>query len=248
MRIRKKTSKSPSKPPLYAIGYRFSAPSSDELKIWYDLEYGGPLTLEPSGISGALAAAHGPWHAQLRISLLPDEVESITQYAAWDHHHAGTVAPAAASPAVIADTVLFASRLARGLTLLTQGTALDLVLQRHSNPSDWSDRPLSLFDLEDHLEITQGETEEDAQEWFHTLGLRKFGLDELEIRQPKGLPDTLPRQVLTEAADEALRSGQNAKVGSTIAIPSLGRSVTVIKHRTATARGSQHIFREVALA
>lgn len=248
MRIRKKTSKPSSKPPLYAIGYRFSAPSSDELKIWYDLEYGGPLTLEPSGTSDTVGAAHGPWHARLRISLPPDEVESITQYAAWDHHHAGTVAPTTASPAVIADTVLFAARLARGLTLLTQGTTLDLILQRHSNPSDWSDQPLSLFHLEDHVEITQGEIEEATEEWFHTLGLKKFGLDELEMRQPKGLPDTLPRQVLTEAAEEGLRSGQNPKVGSTFAISSLGRTVTVLRHRTATARGSQHTFREIALA
>ena len=41
MRIKKKSSKPSSKrPPLYFIGYRGTAPQPDELKSWYDLEYG----------------------------------------------------------------------------------------------------------------------------------------------------------------------------------------------------------------
>ena len=46
MRIRKKTPKpSARRPPLYFVGYRGTAPATDELKIWYDREYGGPLTI-----------------------------------------------------------------------------------------------------------------------------------------------------------------------------------------------------------
>ena len=46
MRIKKKTPKpSARRPPLYFVGYRGTAPATDELKIWYEREYGGPLTI-----------------------------------------------------------------------------------------------------------------------------------------------------------------------------------------------------------
>ena len=48
MRIKKKIPKpSAKRPPLYFIGYRGTAPGLDELTIWYDREYGGPLTIRP---------------------------------------------------------------------------------------------------------------------------------------------------------------------------------------------------------
>ena len=46
MRIRKKSPKpSAKRPPLYFIGYRGTAPSTDELKLLYEREYGAPLTI-----------------------------------------------------------------------------------------------------------------------------------------------------------------------------------------------------------
>lgn len=248
MRIRKKTPKpAPTKPPLYLVGYSFSAPSSDELKIWYDLEYGGPLALQAGNRPGVLSARHGPWHSWLTISLPAEEAQSLSKSAAWDHPNLGAVAPATAAPTIVADTVLFAARLARGLTLLTQGTALDLVSQRYSNPSDWSDRPLSCFQSRDHIEVTQGEPDDESQDWFYTLGLSKFGLDELETRQPKGLPAPFPMQVLAEAADHILQQGRNPNVGSAIPIPSLGRTLSVENHRTATVQTSHRIFRRLVI-
>ena len=248
MRIRKKTPKpAPAKPPLYVIGYSFSAPSSDELKIWYDLEYGGPLTLQADNQPGRLSASHGPWRAWLTISLSAEEAGALTQTVAWDHRHAGAVSPATATPTMMADTVLFAARLARGLTLLTQGTALDLVTQRYSNPSDWGDRPLSFFQSRDHIDVMQGDQEDEGQEWFHTLGLSKFALDELEIRQPRGLPSSFPMEVLTEAADVALQQGRNPTVGSVISIPSLGRNLSVQNHRTAIVQNLHRIFRRLVI-
>ena len=248
MRIRKKTPKPVSaKPPLYVIGYSFSAPSSDELKIWYDLEYGGPLTLQPGTRLGALSAVHGPWNAWLTISLSTEEAKPLSQSTAWDHPNLGAVAPAAAAPTVVADTVLFAARLARGLTLLTQGTALDLVSQRYSNPSDWGDRPLSLFQSQDHIDVIQGETDDASHDWFHTLGMSKFGLDELETRQPKGLPGSFPMQVLAEAADHILQRGHNPTVGSAISISSLGRTCSIDNHRTATIQNLHRIFRRLVI-
>lgn len=248
MRIRKKTPKpAPAKPPLYLIGYSFSAPSSDELKIWYDLEYGGPLSLQQSNRPGVFSAVHGPWHAQLAISLPAEETDVLTKTAAWDHRHAGTVSPSAATPALVLDTVLFTARLARGLTLLTQGTSLDLVTQRYMNPSDWTDRPLLLFQSRDHIEVTQGESEDEHQDWFHTLGLSKFGLDELEARQPKGLPGSFPMEVLAEAADAVLQQGRNPTVGSVLAVPSPGRHLRIEGHRTATVQNCHRIFRRLII-
>jgi hypothetical protein len=248
VRIRKKATKPASnKPPLYMIGYSFSAPSPDELKIWYDLEYGGPLTLQQSARPGALSAGHGPWRAWLTIALPEEESRSVSQLAVWDHRNVGIVSPAVAASDIVADTVLFAARLARGLTLLTQGTALDPATQRYSNPSDWSDRPLPLFHLRDHIEVMQDEAEEAGQDWFHTMGMSKFGLDELEIWQPKGLPADSPMQVLNEAANQILQQRNNPKVGSTMVIPSLGRTITIDKHRTAVMQHTQHIFRRVVI-
>lgn len=248
MRIRKKSPKSVStKPPLYVIGYSFSAPSSDELKVWYDLEYGGPLALQAGNRPGALSAAHGPWHAWLTISLSAEEAGVFTQTVAWDHRHAGTVTPATTTPTLVADMVLLAARLARGLTLLTQGTALDLVTQRYSNPSDWGDRPLTFFQSRDHIDVTQGESEDESHDWFHTSGMSKFGLDELETKQPKGLPGSLPMQALADAADFILQQGRNPTVGSVISIPSLGRNLAIVNHRTATVQNSHRIFRRLVI-
>lgn len=247
MRIRKKAPKpAAAKPPLYMIGYRFSAPSPDELTIWYDLEYGGPLALRTSAHAHALSAGHGPWHAWLTIALPEDEAQSLSLQAAWDHQNVGIVSPAVAAPNMVADTVLFAARLARGLTLLTQGTALDPVTQRYSNPSDWSDRPLALFQLRDHVEVTQGEVEDPGRDWFHTAGMSKFGLDELELWQPKGLPADSPMQVLNGAADQIFRQGHNPKVGSSLTIPSLGRTISIDNHRTVAMQQTQWTFRRVA--
>ena len=248
MRIRKKTPKAaPAKPPLYLIGYSFSAPSSDELKTWYDLEYGGPLSLQQSNQTEVLSAIHGPWHARLTIALPAEGAGALTETVAWDHRHAGTVSPAAATPALVLDTVLFTARLARGLTLLTQGTALDLVTQRYLNPSDWTDRPLSVFQTHDHIDVVQGESDDGGEDFFHTFGLSKFGLDELETKQARGLPASFPTEMLAEAADLVLRQGRNPTVGSVLRIPSLERNATIANHRTATVQNVQRIFRRLAL-
>jgi hypothetical protein len=248
VRIRKKTPKAgPARPPLYVIGYSFSAPASDELKIWYDLDYGGPLTVHQNNQPEVLSVTHGPWHARLTISLRADDADALTRTAAWDHRHAGTVSPAAAAPALVLDTVLFAARLARGLTLLTQGTALDLFTQRYLNPSDWTDRPLSGFHTRDHIEVIQGESDDDGNDVFHTLGLSKLGLDELETRQAKGLPASFPTEMLAEAADLILHQGRNPTVGSVLRIPSLERNATIVNHRTTTVHNVQRTFRRLAV-
>ncbi len=67
----------------------------------------------------------------------------------------GAVAPSIVPPRDMPDTILFAARLARGLTLLTQGTAHDIITNQYVNPSDWQDRPLTHFIAADHIPIMQ---------------------------------------------------------------------------------------------
>jgi len=246
MKIRKKSPKpAPAKPPLYLVGYRGAPPSLDELKIWYDLQYGGPLTCLEQGAGGRVSASHGSWCAHLLTSIPESEAAQWQPILSWDHQQVGAISPAAAAPNSIADTVLVAARLARGLTLLTQGTAFDILCHEYLNPSDWNDRPLNVFLPCDHVTVQQSENNDDASEWFHTLGLNKFGLDELEVIQPRGLPDAETLALLKSAADEVLRAGQNQKVGSSLDLPISAQTIRFTKHRTAAPTGRMMAFRQI---
>lgn len=246
MKIRKKSPKpAPAKPPLYLVGYRGAPPSLDELKIWYDLQYGGPLTYLEHDTGGRVTASHGPWQAHLLTSIPQSEAAQWQPVLSWDHRQLGAVSPAAAGPSIIADTVLVAARLARRLTLLTQGTAFDILCHEYLNPSDWDDRPLNVFSPRDHVTVRQSESADESCEWFHTLGLNKFGMDELEMIQPRGLPDAETIAILKSAADRVLRSGQNQKVGSSLDLPALAHTIRFIKHRTAAPTGRVIAFRQI---
>jgi len=129
--------------------------------------------------------------------------------------------------------------------LLTDGTAYDVTMQAYLNPSDWKDLSLEQFRFSDHLRIEQAEAEQVGRDWFFTLGLAKFGLDELETFSPIGLPSQSVIERLTEIAQELLRLGHSPKVGTTVTIPSLGLSVQVIRHRNAARAGNPLILREI---
>ena len=248
MRIRKKISKgASSKPPVFLIGYSFTPPVPEELRNWFDVHYGGPLALQPDGSTGSWSATHGPWSARMALSIAPDERESLARQAAWDHRSLATISPIFTGQAQVLDSILHAARLARGLTLLTQGTTLDLPTQMYVNPSDWNDRPLIYFEPGDHISVNQGDSHDLQQEWFYTLGMSKFSLDELELMHPRGLPSAETMEILSNAAGEVVRSGHNAKVGSTIEIPALARTVTIVRHRTAAPAGRVVAFRELTL-
>ncbi len=246
MKIRKKAPKSAqAKPPLYLIGYRDSPPSLDELKSWYDLHYGGPLTYLGHEPGRPVGATHGPWHTHLLTSLSEADAAQWHRVLSWDHRALGAVSPAGATTSTIADTVLVVARLARGLTLLTQGTAFDVMCQEYLNPSDWNDRPLNVFRVCDHVTVQHNETDDHSSDWFYTLGLSKFGLDELEVIQPRGLPETETIALLTSAADGVLRAGQNQKIGSSLDLTSLAQTIRFIKHRTAAPAGRMVAFRQI---
>jgi hypothetical protein len=247
MRIRKKTPKpSARRPPLYFVGYRGTAPATDELKTWYDKEYGGPLTIRhEAGSAESWHAGHGPWSAHVVMPLPMSHVADVMKQLAWEHEVMGAVAPSLVSPKDMPDTILFASRLARGLTFLTQGTAHDLITNQYVNPSDWQDRALSSFLLDDHLSIIHDDSARSDQVWSYSLGLTKFGLDEIEMFQGKGLPESAAKDFLTQSAHELLRLGQSPKVGTVFQLPALGRTIRIVNHRTASPAGRMLGFREL---
>ena len=249
MRIRKKTPKpSAKRPPLYFIGYRGTAPSTDELTSWYEREYGGPLTIRhEEGSPESWQATHGPWSAHVVMPLPASHAGEIMKQMSWEHELMGAIAPSVSPPREMPDQVLFAARLARGLTLLTQGTAYDVTTRAYVNPSDWQNRPLTGFLLDDHLTISHDDTSKPDQVWSYSLGLSKFGLDELELFQAKGLPENTAKELLTESAHELLRLGQPLKVGTDVLLPMLGRTVRIANYRTAAPTGRMLGFRELQI-
>lgn len=254
MRIRRKLPK-PSRAgrPLYLIGYSFTPPTCSDLRSWFDLEYGGPIRLrsetgERTDLdqdSSAVLASHGPWSALFRISVSSVEANEWQDRLGWGHSHAGQVVATSASPGSACDQILLAARLAKGLTLLTDGTAYDVATQAYLNPSDWKDLPLEQFRISDHLRIEQAEADEAGRDRFLTLGLAKFGLDELETLRPLGLPSQPVIDRLTEISQETLRLGHQPKVGTRVMMPSLGLSLQVIRHRTVARAGIPLILREI---
>lgn len=247
MRIKKKSSKPSSKrPPLYFIGYRGTAPQSDELKTWYDLEYGGPLMVRSEeNAPESWHATHGPWTAHIVIPLPATHTAGFKEQLAWEHDLMGAVAPSVMPPRDMPDTILFAARLSRGLTLLTQGTAYDLTTQQYLNPSDWKDRGLTGFAVDDHVMIAQDEQAKANEIWCYTLGLSKFGIDELEMFFPRGTSDRTAKELLAESAYEMIRIGQSPKVGTVFILPILSRTITIANHRTAAPTGRMLGFREL---
>ena len=247
MRIKKKTPKPSSKrPPLYFIGYRGTAPATDELKIWYDREYGGPLTIRPEADAPeSWQAVHGPWSAHVVMPLPTTHTADIIKNMALEHDLMGAIAPSIVPNRDMPDTVLFAARLARGLTLLTQGTAYDIATQAYINPSDWQNRTLVSFLVDDHIAITHNDAAKPDHIWCHTLGLTKFGLDEIETFYGKGLSESAAKDLLTESANELLRVGQSPKVGTAFRLPLLGRTIRIVNHRTAAPTGRMIGFREL---
>jgi hypothetical protein len=250
LKIRRKVPKPPrSKPPLYVIGFT-SSPTPAELRVWFDLEYGGPLSFTDHPIddepTSPLMASHGPWSAWMVLPAPSTQADAWQQRLEWRHTTCAFVGGTAATKSNSVDVVLHAARLARGMTLLTEGTTYDVTMQTYLNPSDWTDRPLLQFFVKDHVIVVHSEDTERQRDWFYTRGLSKFGLDEIEVFQPVGLPSHTVSDTLLDIADELLRIGHSPNVGSTIAIPTLAFSIRVVRHRTHPSTDTPLILREIA--
>jgi hypothetical protein len=121
--------------------------------------------------------------------------------------------------------VLHGARLARGITLLTQGTAYDVVTHQYLNPSDWQDRPLKSFTVRDHVHVVQSEAPTDGVEWVFTQGLSKFGMDELETFAARGLPLGLVMETLLAIAEALMGRAHPITVGTELTLTELALSI-----------------------
>jgi len=248
MKIRRKPTKlARHARPLYIIGYSSPPPQPEEVRAWFDLEYGGPLTFKGDhvGSSALVLASHGPWNAAFQISLPSEEATAWKERLNWGHPRAGLVLPTSAPASQSIDLILHAARLARGLALLTGGTAYDVIAHTYLNPSDWKDRPLDRFKAGDHLVVDQEESGDPGSERFYTRGLTKFKLDELETFRPLGLPSRPVLENLRDIADEVLQAGHCPKVGTTLEIPRLGLTLQIIRHRTIASSDGSVPIREI---
>jgi len=247
MRIKKKSRKpSAKRPPLYFLGYRGTRPMAEELVLWYDQAYGGPLRIAPEEEApDSWQVSHGPWSAHVVIPLPATHSAGLVEQLAWEHDRIGAIAPAVMPPREMPDTLLLAARLARGLTLLTQGTAYDITTQQYLNPSDWQDRSLSGFLPDDHVLIAEDDQAKPGVIWCYTLGLSKFGYDEFETFVPKGVSTQTAKSLLGESVEEIIRLGQSPKVGASMNLPLSSRLITISNHRTAAPIGRMLGFREL---
>lgn len=218
----------------------------DELVLWFDRAYGGPLKIaRENDAPDAWHMTHGPWTAHVVMPLPSTHTAGLADQLSWEHDQIGAIAPSAMPPREMPDTLLLAARLARGLTLLTQGTAYDITTQQYLNPSDWQDRTLNSFLSDDHVIIGQDDQARPGVVWCYTLGLSKFGYDELETFIPQGVSDRTAKAILAEAVQEVIRLGQSPKVGASLALPLSDRTVTIANHRTAAPGGRMLGFREL---
>jgi hypothetical protein len=148
------------------------------------------------------------------------------------------------------DEVLHIARIARGLTLLMEGTTYDVATGGYRNPSDWNDRDLVAFQISDHVQVEQHEQIQHMRKWYHTRGLTKFGLDEVETFQPLGLPERDIEAMLYGVSCQLMTQKKNPKIGEHVPFDGGGEGlqVEVVRHRTDQIYGIPLAFREIRLA
>ena len=233
--------------PTYVVGYVGESLPAGFLSAWYNQEYGGPLHIRfPTSQSNAIIeASHLDWKADVWLESSVDAVSQWQTQIGWHHTGVAQVFPSFRIGVSRIDAVLFVARLGRGLTLLTGGTAYDLVSELYWNPSDWSDRILTKFCIEDHVHVHQEELLTDGRQWFLTRGMVKFGLEEFEIFRPRGLSERPTKQRLLDLAYVCLNQGKSPKVGDRIPLPAHEMAAQVVKHRTVSTLRGQLNVREV---
>jgi len=234
--------------PAYVIGLTHAdPPPPGYLTAWFDQEYGGPLSinfLSQAG-HGQFEAIHTQWRGRINMSLDAQSVKSWSEQLHWDHSLAIEVSSGANSGQSKIDVMLHVARLARGITLLTDGTAYDVVTGAYLNPSDWQDQTLTTFSVDEHVQVEQREKIESGQVWFYTRGLSKFGLDELECLRPTGLSETVVKEVLEESAEYVITQGKVPKIGESIHLLNAGQVVKIVRHRTDQSFGRPIALREL---
>ncbi len=244
---KKKTGKS-KELPAYVIGFTHADPPPPGFLVaWFDQQYGGPLTIKfltPTG-NTKFEASHMQWRGLINMGGDSHSGQTWKEQLHWDHSTSIEVSCGSNSGQSKPDVVLHVARLARGLTLLTDGTTYDVATGVYRNPSDWQDQNLTMFCLDEHIQIDQREKLDTGQVWFYTRGLSKFGLDELECFRPTGLSEHVVQDVLGESAEWVATQGKVLKIGEEITLLNANRTVKVTRHRTDQTFGRPIAFREL---
>ena len=247
-KIKRKAAGHPLRLPAFVIGYAAPEPPPPGfLTAWFDQEYGGPLTIRLSSDPGTtrFEVHHGPWAALIDTSLPSSIADPWHERLQWSHTRAAQILPLKMTGRESRDIVLLIARLARGLTLLTGGTAYDTATESYLNPSDWTDRPLRDFRIADHLRIEQVEGRADGRVWFHTRGMAKFGLEDLETYRARGLSERPVIEAFTEMADALTLLGRAPNVGESFDVHGFNKPVRVVRYRTDQSYSIRLNLREV---
>ena len=201
---KKKTSSKKQALPAFVIGFSHTdPPPPGYLTAWFNQMYGGPLDIQFTSQSAhtQFEAVHTSWHAGVNTDLPPGEAENWQERLQWTHSRQAAVYQLQNVGQDKRNVALHVARIARGMTLLTEGTAYDVVAGSFLNPSDWNDRQLEQFEIADHVQVEQQEQLEAPRVWFSTRGLAKFGLEEIETFRPLGLPERSTIDTLLEIGE-----------------------------------------------
>ena len=245
-KIKRKKKPVSGKRPNFVVGFSGEDPPPGFLAAWYNQLYGGPLHIRfvEHHANSPFEVHHVDWYAVVAPGS-PEEVEHWKAITGWEHGQIVQIMPHFVLGNVKQDVVLFVARLAKGLTILTEGTAYDVLAVRHFNPSDWSDRLLQSFFIEDHVQVLQEEHLLDGRQWIYTRGLSKFGLEEFETFLPRGLSGDSIADRLLALGDECVRQGKSPRVGEHLCLTPDWLDVHVVNHRTHASPQGQLNLREV---
>jgi len=237
--------------PAFLIGWTHGdPPPPGYLSAWFDQLYGGPLQIRFLSANGHqhFEAVHTNWKVQVQMAPPPEIVAQWKGRLQWEHRHLAQLIAPPKTQSDRQDEVLHLARIARGLTLLMEGTAYDVAMGLYRNPSDWKDRDLWIFQVEDHVLVEQHDQIQDMRTWLHTRGLTKFGLDEIETFLPLGLSAIDSEAMLYDVARQLMVHAKNPKVGEHISFGGDGRQVEVVRHRTDPLYGIPLPLREIRVA
>ncbi|MDT7042130.1 hypothetical protein [Candidatus Nitronereus thalassa] len=247
-KIKRKSKTSPRRRPSFVVGFSGDEyPPPGFFAGWFDQQYGGPLHIRflDSDSHDAIEARHVDWQAKITLVRSDEEVSRWQDQVGWEHAQVVEVVSTSPVGSMKQDVVLFLSRLARGLTLLTDGTAYDVIAGRHFNPSDWSDCSLNDFHIGDHVCIKEEEHMLDGRQWLHTRGLAKFGLEEFEVFLPRGLSSSAAIDRLLDLSVHCISQGKSPKVGERVYLVSNALDIQVVHHRTHPCSDGQLNLRQV---
>jgi len=248
-KIKKKKLKSDLRP-AFLIGWTHGEPPPPGyLASWFDQLYGGPLQIRFLSVNGHhhFEAVHTTWKAQVQLAPPAEIAEHWQGRLQWEHPHLAQLVASAKTHVDRQDEVLHVARIARGLTLLLEGTTYDVASGLYRNPSDWHDRDLVVFQIQDHVQVEQQEQIQHRRTWLHTRGLTKFGLDEIETFHSIGLSGRDIEAILYEVARHLIVQGKNPKIGEPVPFGNEGFQAEVVRHRTDPLYGVPLPFREIRL-